>query len=189
MAAKLLTVGVAADPTYFLLEGYCRIPHDDFELQLGIRIVIRGHDEHGDQVGNQQAPCVGFLLRTQRRTRRAKLFQPGLSRFPELRLNDWGFNVGGPVGIQDTANPKTFFFYNMEWRAIHHGRTCSTRLCHCPASILIASGAGTGVVLPSTIRMAIRFQWLRLQHRQLWLRLAVAAASLRTPGTGSAQKR
>jgi len=37
----------------------------------------------------------------------------------ELRLNIFGFNVGGPVTFGKLYNPekkKTFFFYNMEWR-------------------------------------------------------------------------
>jgi hypothetical protein len=33
----------------------------------------------------------------------------------ELRYNAFGFNGGGPVAFK-AANPKTFFFYNMEWR-------------------------------------------------------------------------
>jgi hypothetical protein len=34
----------------------------------------------------------------------------------EYRYNLWGFNVGGPVKFHRSSNPKTFFFYNMEWR-------------------------------------------------------------------------
>ena len=34
---------------------------------------------------------------------------------PELRYNAFGFNAGGPVEFK-SSNPKTFFFYNMEWR-------------------------------------------------------------------------
>ncbi len=33
---------------------------------------------------------------------------------PELRYNAYGFNVGGPAEFK-SSNPKTFFFYNMEW--------------------------------------------------------------------------
>jgi len=42
---------------------------------------------------------------------------------PELRMNIFGFNVGGPVvfpGYNKDRN-KTFFFYNMEWRKIING--------------------------------------------------------------------
>src|SRR5581483_5313158 len=38
---------------------------------------------------------------------------------PELRFNEFGFNVGGPVTFGKLYNKdknKTFFFYNMEWR-------------------------------------------------------------------------
>lgn len=34
---------------------------------------------------------------------------------PELRYNAFGFNLGGPVEFK-SGNPKTFFFYNQEWR-------------------------------------------------------------------------
>ena len=43
-------------------------------------------------------------------------FNPAPQHVTELRFNLWGFNVGGPVEFKKTANPKTFFFYNMEWR-------------------------------------------------------------------------
>ncbi len=42
----------------------------------------------------------------------------------ELRLNVYGFNVGGPVTFGHFYNPdrkKTFFFYNMEWRPLVQG--------------------------------------------------------------------
>ncbi|HWF92128.1 MAG TPA: carboxypeptidase regulatory-like domain-containing protein, partial [Terriglobales bacterium] len=39
----------------------------------------------------------------------------------ELRFNTYGFNVGGPVEFRHSDNPKTFFFYNMEWRKLIQG--------------------------------------------------------------------
>jgi hypothetical protein len=42
----------------------------------------------------------------------------------KLRLNVYGFNVGGPVTFGKLYNPdkkKTFFFYNMEWRKLIQG--------------------------------------------------------------------
>jgi hypothetical protein len=42
----------------------------------------------------------------------------------ELRLNVYGFNVGGPVTLGHLYNPdkkRTFFFYNMEWRPLVTG--------------------------------------------------------------------
>jgi hypothetical protein len=43
-------------------------------------------------------------------------FNPTPQPVGELRFNLWGFNVGGPVKFHKSSNPKTFFFYNMEWR-------------------------------------------------------------------------
>jgi hypothetical protein len=43
-------------------------------------------------------------------------FNPAPNPVAELRLDDFGFNVGGPVAIHESGNHKTFFFYNMEWR-------------------------------------------------------------------------
>jgi len=43
---------------------------------------------------------------------------------PELRFNEFGFNVGGPVTLGKVYNKnrnKTFFFYNMEWRKYVQG--------------------------------------------------------------------
>src|SRR5208282_1197210 len=42
----------------------------------------------------------------------------------ELRVNQFGFNVGGPVTFGKLYNPdkkKTFFFYNIEWRKYING--------------------------------------------------------------------
>ncbi|MGB7129465.1 MAG: carboxypeptidase regulatory-like domain-containing protein [Candidatus Sulfotelmatobacter sp.] len=43
-------------------------------------------------------------------------FNPAPNPVQELRLDDFGFNVGGPVALHESGNHKTFFFYNMEWR-------------------------------------------------------------------------
>ena len=48
-------------------------------------------------------------------------FNPAPQKVRELRFNDFGFNVGGPVEFKHTDNPKTFFFYNMEWRRYIQG--------------------------------------------------------------------
>lgn len=56
-----------------------------------------------------------------------------LNKVPELRFNLFGFNVGGPVEFKHSDNPKTFFFYNMEWRRYVAG-----------------GGLSVGVPLPST---------------------------------------
>ncbi len=48
-------------------------------------------------------------------------FNPAPQPVSELRFNTFGFNVGGPVAFKHTDNPKTFFFYNMEWRRLIQG--------------------------------------------------------------------
>ena len=51
-------------------------------------------------------------------------FNPGPAKLAELRLNVFGFNVGGPVTFGKLYNrdrKKTFFFYNMEWRRLIQG--------------------------------------------------------------------
>jgi Carboxypeptidase regulatory-like domain len=51
-------------------------------------------------------------------------FNPAPKKVAELRLNVFGFNVGGPVTFGKLYNAdkkKTFFFYNMEWRRLIQG--------------------------------------------------------------------
>src|SRR5258708_10516613 len=53
-------------------------------------------------------------------------FNPSPNKISKLRLNVFGFNVGGPVTFGKLYNPdkkRTFFFYNMEWRRLIHGTT------------------------------------------------------------------
>jgi hypothetical protein len=75
-------------------------------------------------------------------------FNPAPAKVQELRFNDWGFNVGGPVAFKHTENPKTFFFYNMEWRRYVKGGLFNVNT---PLASMYpdASGPGTGVVLPT----------------------------------------
>ncbi len=77
-------------------------------------------------------------------------FNPAPDKVTELRFNDWGFNVGGPVAFHESGNHKTFFFYNMEWRRFVQGGLFTPVV---PLASLYpdASGAGTGVVLPAAI--------------------------------------
>jgi hypothetical protein len=47
---------------------------------------------------------------------------------PVMRLNNFGWNLGGPFyipGKYNTAKNKTFFFFNQEWRKIRLGSTVS----------------------------------------------------------------
>ena len=51
-------------------------------------------------------------------------FNPAPQPVAELRLNTFGFNVGGPVTLGKFYNrdrKRTFFFYNMEWRRLIQG--------------------------------------------------------------------
>src|ERR1035438_7058871 len=51
-------------------------------------------------------------------------FNPTPQKVAELRLNVFGFNVGGPVTFGKLYNrdrKRTFFFYNMEWRRLIQG--------------------------------------------------------------------
>ncbi|HZR66616.1 MAG TPA: carboxypeptidase-like regulatory domain-containing protein [Terriglobales bacterium] len=76
-------------------------------------------------------------------------FNPAPQKVAALRFNDWGFNVGGPVEFKHSDNPKTFFFYNMEWRRYIKGGLFNVNT---PLASIYpdANGAGTGVVLPAT---------------------------------------
>jgi hypothetical protein len=76
-------------------------------------------------------------------------FNPAPAKVRALRFNDWGFNVGGPVEFKHTDNPKTFFFYNMEWRRYVQGGLFNVNT---PLASMYpdAGGPGTGVVLPAT---------------------------------------
>src|SRR5262249_46943390 len=64
-------------------------------------------------------------------------FTPGPAPVPKLRLNVFGFNVGGPVTFGKLYNPerkKTFFFYNMEWRRLIQGNISSGQQVPDPAT-------------------------------------------------------
>ena len=55
----------------------------------------------------------------------------------KLRLNVFGFNVGGPVTLGKLYNPdkkKTFFFYNMEWRRLIQGNITNGQTVPDPAT-------------------------------------------------------
>jgi hypothetical protein len=79
---------------------------------------------------------------------------------PELRLNVYGFNVGGPVTLGHLYNPdkkRTFFFYNMEWRPLVQGSIGSGQLVPDPATYPTASGANFGstvIKVPTTAQVA-----------------------------------
>jgi hypothetical protein len=78
-------------------------------------------------------------------------FNPAPQKVSELRFHDFGFNVGGPVTFHPkSGNPKTFFFYNMEWRRYITGGLLNQTV-PLASAYPDANGAGTGAVLPATI--------------------------------------
>ncbi len=78
-----------------------------------------------------------------------------------LRLNVYGFNVGGPVSFGHFYNPdkkRTFFFYNMEWRPLIQGASVN-QLVPGAAVYPTAAGAdlsslGTPIKVPTTAQVA-----------------------------------
>src|ERR1700742_5231508 len=64
-------------------------------------------------------------------------FTPATQPTSELRLNVFGFNVGGPVTLGKLYNrdrKKTFFFYNMEWRRLIQGSVNNSQTVPDPAT-------------------------------------------------------
>jgi hypothetical protein len=64
-------------------------------------------------------------------------FTPVTQTTAKLRLNVFGFNVGGPVTLGKFYNrdrKKTFFFYNMEWRRLIQGSVNNSQTVPDPAT-------------------------------------------------------
>ncbi len=100
--------------------------------------------------GTKQIHATAFYFGRNNAFDARNFFNPAPAKVAELRFNDWGFNVGGPVEFHNSANPKTFFFYNMEWRRFIQGGLFNVTAP--PSSFYPdANGAGTGVVLPGTL--------------------------------------
>src|SRR6266481_6440892 len=74
----------------------------------------------------------------------------------ELRLNVFGFNVGGPVTFGHLYNPdkkKTFFFYNMEWRRLVQGSINNGQQVPLPSTYGGNLGA-PAITVPSATQVA-----------------------------------
>src|SRR5580704_16550938 len=75
----------------------------------------------------------------------------------ELRLNVYGFNVGGPVTLGHLYNPdkkRTFFFYNMEWRPLIQGGATNQTV---PSTATYGgnfSSLSTPILVPTTAQVA-----------------------------------
>jgi hypothetical protein len=70
---------------------------------------------------------------------------------PELRLNIFGGNLGGPLyipGVYNTNKQRTFFFYNEEWRKIVQG-SAPAGIHTIPASNYITSAQDFTYVAPA----------------------------------------
>jgi Carboxypeptidase regulatory-like domain/TonB-dependent Receptor Plug Domain len=74
----------------------------------------------------------------------------------KLRLNVFGFNVGGPVTFGKLYNPerkKTFFFYNMEWRRLIQGNITNGQIVPLPSTY--GGNFGTTTInVPSATQVA-----------------------------------
>src|SRR5260221_13452699 len=86
-------------------------------------------------------------------------FNPAPRKVAELRLNVYGFNVGGPVTFGKLYNPdkkRTFFFYNMEWRRLIEGNTNNGQQVPDPATYGGNFGATT-ITVPSDTQVKASF--------------------------------
>src|SRR5580693_1089160 len=85
-------------------------------------------------------------------------FNPAPQKVAELRLNVFGFNVGGPVTFGKLYNPerkKTFFFYNMEWRRLIQGSVNNSQTVPDPATYGgNFSGDTTAIKVPTAAQVA-----------------------------------
>jgi hypothetical protein len=83
-------------------------------------------------------------------------FNPAPNKLAKLRLNVFGFNVGGPVTFGKLYNPerkKTFFFYNMEWRRLIQGNTNTAQPVPDPATYGGNFGA-TAITVPKASQVS-----------------------------------
>src|SRR5580692_8407078 len=85
-------------------------------------------------------------------------FNPAPQKVAELRLNVFGFNVGGPVTLGKLYNrdrKKTFFFYNMEWRRLIQGSVTNGQTVPDPATYGgNFSGDTTAIKVPTAAQVA-----------------------------------
>jgi hypothetical protein len=72
-------------------------------------------------------------------------FNPAPQKVAELRFNTYGFNAGGPVDFWKKDH-QTFFFYNMEWRALIQGQTLNQT---------VPSTAWYGGAFPSSLPISV----------------------------------
>jgi hypothetical protein len=83
-------------------------------------------------------------------------FNPAPAKVAKLRLNVFGFNVGGPVTLGKLYNrdrKRTFFFYNMEWRRLIQGNITNGQTVPDPATYGGNFGATT-INVPSASQVS-----------------------------------
>jgi hypothetical protein len=105
--------------------------------------------------------------------------QPG-ARKPELRLNIYGGNVGGPLFIPHVYNSgksRTFFFYNEEWRKIVQGSS-PAGINAIPAADFITSARNVNWVLPAHASSAFRALPVDATHGQVVVPTVTAGTQL-----------
>jgi Carboxypeptidase regulatory-like domain len=79
----------------------------------------------------------------------------------KLRLNVFGFNVGGPVTLGKLYNPdkkRTFFFYNMEWRRLIEGKLGQAQTVPLPSTYGgDFSSSSTVIKVPTAVAPSVLF--------------------------------
>src|SRR5882672_1809303 len=80
------------------------------------------------------------------------------NKVAKLRLNVFGFNVGGPVTFGRLYNPdkkRTFFFYNMEWRRLIQGTLGAAQTVPVPSTYGgDFSSSSTAITVPTSAQVA-----------------------------------
>ncbi|HEY2472236.1 MAG TPA: TonB-dependent receptor [Terracidiphilus sp.] len=109
--------------------------------------------------------------------------KPGANK-PELRLNIFGGNIGGPLYIPHVYNEskqKTFFFYNEEWRKIVQG-SAPAGVHTIPAADFITAPQDLSFVIPAYAPAAQTHVFVPVVSSLTPLGKAIAAHPELTPG-------
>jgi hypothetical protein len=109
--------------------------------------------------------------------------KPGATK-PELRMNIFGGNIGGPVYIPhvyNTDKKKTFFFYNEEWRKIVQG-SAPAGIHAIPTADFITAPQDLNFVLPAFAAAGQTQVFVPVVSPTTALGMAIAAHPELTPG-------